>query len=884
MKNNITVYDNKLYLPFPSKIKNFSNSKLFIPKIFLTYDSKFFEKETFYIGHNYFKFKKLKKLTPTYFHYFPKNNNGLLFYGNNFYCPNNIILIIDCEFINNQYIIFGTLTLTNKYLLFETKNDFNDYNNSINYIFSNGENELTKKEKQIIIKYQNIEEIIKRRFLFMYQAIEIFLLDGKSYFFNLFQIKKTEMFFASIEEIKQEKNLNFKLIKNPIKEFEKMKIIKLWYSRQIDTSQFLLYINKYSSRTFNDINQYPIFPWIIKNQFILKDNEFIPDYRIFNFPISIQEDEQRFNSEKSFNNSKYDDDGFQIHFRLHYSNGAYVILYLTRLSPFTEAQIKLQNNKFDSPDRQFSSFDELINILLYNNDNRELIPDLYYSFEYFYNLNYNYFGIRNKDKEIINNIIIPYSFNKPAEYVYYMRYLLNGDEVKYKIDNWIDNVFGIYQYSDKPDKDRFNSFNPIYYGQYCKFMDIINNDKLDEKEKKNKILSNKTSILLFGQTPDVLFKNNSKYIYEEINKEKTMDELSMISNLKKEYKIIKNKKYNIIINFWITYLKDKEFFYFLCQNDENYYIQIIEFINDFKFLFLIDIDKIKLFRKTTFNKNKNQEIKIFKLNPKYIMFDIIIKNNFYLFVGRNDDNSLMIYSSSQQLNFPKKIQTHSLITTLYKINETNFISGHFDGKIIEWEILDNNINLKIKRDLFAHNNMICSINYIEKHNILVTSSNDGILYVRKYFDFELLTIIKLGENEYANDIIFSNYDMYYLLIYNKNNMTFNFNIYSINGLHVTENKSKYFIDQLSTINNGKIIYTCYFDENIYYYCLFGDKFKQYNIKTKNLNFKNNNHKINKFFYNEEKNIFYFLLSDNIIYRMQDDNLKEKLNLIQRKKI
>ena len=62
---------------------------------------------------------------------------------------------------------------------------------------------------------------------------------------------------------------------------------------------------------------------------------------------------------------------------------------MVRLSPFTDYQIKLQKYKFDSPDRQFSSYDELISVLLNNNDNRELIPDLFYTFEYFYNLNYN---------------------------------------------------------------------------------------------------------------------------------------------------------------------------------------------------------------------------------------------------------------------------------------------------------------------------------------------------------------------------------------------------------------------------------------------------------------------------------------------------------------
>ena len=33
-------------------------------------------------------------------------------------------------------------------------------------------------------------------------------------------------------------------------------------NEEITNEQYLLYLNKYSGRTYNDINQYPIFPWV----------------------------------------------------------------------------------------------------------------------------------------------------------------------------------------------------------------------------------------------------------------------------------------------------------------------------------------------------------------------------------------------------------------------------------------------------------------------------------------------------------------------------------------------------------------------------------------------------------------------------------------------
>ena len=894
--NNYTVYDNEIHLPFPSRIKNFSNSELFLPKIFLTYESKFFKLKTFPIGHNYFKINKLKNLTPKISHYFPVNDQGLLFHGNNIYTSNYIIYNLDCELITNKDVIFGSMLLTNEYFIFQSKLNFDKYNNDINYIFSTGESDLTKRKKQIIIKYKNIEEVFSRRFLFMYQALEFFLLDGKSYFFNLFKIENAKTTIEKLKEIKNKRNIIFNIVENPCDEFKKKKIEKKWNCVEIETYQFLLYINKYGGRSYNDPNQYPIFPWIVLNFEIklTKDNKkkYKEKYRKFIYPISVQDKEQRELAEMNFENSKEENPEFPFHFRLHYSNGAYVILYLSRLSPYTEAQIKLQNSKFDSPDRQFTSYEELIKILLTNNDNRELIPDLFYSFEYFYNMNYNFFGVRHGDKQLINNLKIPYSFNSPAEYVYYMRYLINNKErtkkekdIKKNIHYWINNIFGVYQYEKKPDIQRYNTFNPFSYAQNCKFKEIIDNDKFDEMEKKKRILEKKISILLFGQTPEVLFKERCEFSRKETKEEKKYDEFIGLGDellkLKRTVKISKNE----IINFWVVDFKEKQYYFCLIQKNGKFYIKIWEDLQDLKIK--IYIEKVKLFRKEIFDKKnaglgEKKTIKIYKLNLKYLMFEKIIKVNkdpiFYFFICRNDDNTLRIYSSNN--NISKKIKVDSFISTLHKINENNFFSGHENGRLMEWEV-DDKINLKIKRDIFAHDNsMICSINYIKIHNILATSSLDGNIYIRKYFDFELLTIININQNEFVNDIIFSNYDMFYLLKFNKHSLKFNFSIYSINGLKVISDNQELYINDFSTVKNGKILFT-FFNEHdhFFYYSLIDKSIKKFNLKEE---LKYKNQELKKFIYEEKKDLFYILFSNGDLLRFSNENIKQKIDEIKRK--
>jgi WD40 repeat protein len=326
---------------------------------------------------------------------------------------------------------------------------------------------------------------------------------------------------------------------------------------------------------------------------------------------------------------------------------------------------------------------------------------------------------------------------------------------------------------------------------------------------------------------------------------------------------------------------EKELFYFLIRDNsklnKNYSISIWEFNKKFKFINSINISSIKLFRKKVEEKsiNKVNIFYIYKLNPKFIMFEIL--NCQYFFVGRNDDNSLKIYSFNEKqkefTNFPKKIKIESFISTLYKINENNFISGHLNGRIMEWEI-NNNLQLTIKRDIFAHNDtMICAINYINKHNILATSAEDGNIYIRKYYNFELLTIIKLSKNEYANEILLSNYDMYYILKFNKNNMKFNFDIYSINGINIIQKNCDLYIQNFYCIDNGKIIFTLKSNNKVFYYCLFNDIIKVYKI---------GNDKINNFLYYEKNNIFYIISENGDLIRFEENELTFLLNEIKRK--
>jgi hypothetical protein len=67
------------------------------------------------------------------------------------------------------------------------------------------------------------------------------------------------------------------------------KITEKWITRDISNFDYLMMLNTIAGRTYNDLNQYPIFPWIIKDYTsqVLDINN--PDiFRDFSKPIGIQ--------------------------------------------------------------------------------------------------------------------------------------------------------------------------------------------------------------------------------------------------------------------------------------------------------------------------------------------------------------------------------------------------------------------------------------------------------------------------------------------------------------------------------------------------------------------------------------------------------------------
>jgi hypothetical protein len=316
-----------------------------------------------------------------------------------------------------------------------------------------------------------------------------------------------------------------------------------------------------------------------------------------------------------------------------------VLTYLVRVSPYTEEQIRFQNNQFDSPNRQINSIDEILAILSSSNDNRELIPEYFTTVEFLLNANYIDFGYRISDRIMINDIEQQDKFfNSIGQFIYYNRLLLNyksdynelnttAFEEELKINLWIDLIFGYKQWDQKPKKDKLNLFGKYCYRQFINFDKILEKYKdkgYDDKKIISKIDSKKGRIINFGQCPEVLFNSehekNILYLPREIKEQ--VDDMDLFQTSQttiniNNYQKSVNKKFNII-TFWISKNKIKSYIYFLVyeeksKSDKNimdqYYIFVYEDASAKKEIpdFTIRINNIVLFNiKTKFHNNLNK--------------------------------------------------------------------------------------------------------------------------------------------------------------------------------------------------------------------------------------------------------------------------------------
>ena len=197
-------------------------------------------------------------------------------------------------------------------------------------------------------------EAYGRRFLLKNCAIELFFSDAPEVYFAFSTLSELQRFFRSL---KRQNVPNLRAFTSrsldPRVVFANSPWTDLWRRRLITNFEYLMRLNILAGRSYNDITQYPVFPWIIADYTsetldLLDPNTFRDLSKPVGAlnPIRLEEIKERYES--------FDSDIMPpFMYGSHYSSAGVVIHYMMRQEPFTTMFVNLQGGKFDCPDRVF---------------------------------------------------------------------------------------------------------------------------------------------------------------------------------------------------------------------------------------------------------------------------------------------------------------------------------------------------------------------------------------------------------------------------------------------------------------------------------------------------------------------------------------------------
>ena len=395
-------------------------------------------------------------------------------------------------------------------------------------------------------RWDQVLSISKRRFLFRDVAAEVFFIDGRSYLLTAnTPILRDDLFqklLGKVSNSGDRTNLSNEeswrmdsvrnLEENPQTFSSRLTNVfaynlsnpatRSWIKGEISNFQYLMMVNTMAGRTFNDLTQYPVFPWVLadytSDQLDLSSPK---TFRDLTKPMGCQNParEAEFKSRYESFSEMGDANAPPFHYGTHYSSAMIVTSFLIRLQPFVQSYLLLQGGTFDHPDRLFYSVQKAWSSASSENmsDVRELIPEFYYLPEFLLNSNQFDFGTRQGDGGRIDTVILPpWSKGDPKIFIAKHREALESEFVSRNLHHWIDLVFGQKQRGEAA-LEATNVFHHLsYHG--AKDLETIN----DPVER----LATIGIIHNFGQTPHQVFQRSHPQRDELKHKTKRLDSIA----------------------------------------------------------------------------------------------------------------------------------------------------------------------------------------------------------------------------------------------------------------------------------------------------------------------------------------------------------------------
>lgn len=344
--------------------------------------------------------------------------------------------------------------------------------------FNNVESEPVQK-----FPLTKITRVIKRRYLLSQRGLEIFLGDDDVLFLSFSDAKKRDEFYFQLSAQADVQ----------LTEEVKGNIMLKWQNGEISNYDYLMHLNNFADRSFNDLTQYPVFPWVIADYTSEKLDLAAPEtFRDLSKPIGALNPKRLAGWKQRFEDMPEP----KFLYGTHYSSPGYVLFYTVRVAP--EYTLCLQAGKYDHADRMFCGIDETWqNVLNGGADVKELIPEFYKGDgSFLLNGQRLSLGTRQETGERVGDVKLPPWAESSADFVAKSREALESEHVSAHLHEWIDLIFGSKQLgADAIAAD--NVFYPLTYEG------AVN---LDEVTDPVELESLQAQITEFGQTPKQLFQ------------------------------------------------------------------------------------------------------------------------------------------------------------------------------------------------------------------------------------------------------------------------------------------------------------------------------------------------------------------------------------------
>ncbi|XP_037379777.1 neurobeachin-like protein 1 isoform X1 [Talpa occidentalis] len=415
-----------------------------------------------------------------------------------------LVLSEDCELITIIDIIPGRLEITTQHIYFHDGSIEKEDGAGFDFKWP----------------HSQVREIHLRRYNLRRSALEIFHVDQSNYFLNF----KKEVRNKVYSRLLSLHSPNSYGTRSPQELFKASGLTQKWVNREISNFDYLIQLNTMAGRTYNDLAQYPVFPWILQDytseELDLNDPAV---FRDLSKPIGVVNDKNAKAMREKYENFE-DPMGTidKFHYGTHYSNSAGVMHYLIRTEPFTTLHVQLQSGRFDCADRQFHSIPATWQTLMDNPyDVKELIPEFFYFPEFLENQNNFNLGRLQVSKEQVNDVILPKWAKSAEDFIYKHRKALESEYVSAHLHEWIDLIFGYKQRGPAA----VEALNVFYY---CSYEGAVDLDALtDEKERK----ALEGMINNFGQTPCQLLKDPHppRLSAEEASQKQTKTDTSTVN-------------------------------------------------------------------------------------------------------------------------------------------------------------------------------------------------------------------------------------------------------------------------------------------------------------------------------------------------------------------